>query len=164
MRTPEQVQNDVDKLGAKIINSKNSFKELYKHLKDNEVIVSVSDTPSALGVVTKERFLKLTTSLLSPTDVKEVFLKNISYVEVDAGFLVSKVTIRTSGGNIELMFSDKASANNLKSKLNEAIFKANEPAAPQVDIYSQLEKLAQLKEKGILTEAEFNEQKQRLLS
>jgi hypothetical protein len=36
-------------------------------------------------------------------------------------------------------------------------------AAPQVDIVAELEKLAALKEKGILTDAEFDAQKQRLL-
>ena len=36
------------------------------------------------------------------------------------------------------------------------------PAAPQVDI-EQLEKLAQLKDQGILTQAEFDAQKQKLL-
>ena len=40
-----------------------------------------------------------------------------------------------------------------------------EPAAvPQLDVYAQLEKIAELKEKGILTEAEFQEQKAKLLS
>ena len=37
------------------------------------------------------------------------------------------------------------------------------PAAPQVDI-EQLEKLAQLKDQGILTQAEFDGQKQKLLA
>jgi len=38
------------------------------------------------------------------------------------------------------------------------------PAAPAVDVVGQLEKLAELKSQGILTDAEFEQQKQRLLS
>jgi hypothetical protein len=41
---------------------------------------------------------------------------------------------------------------------------AAQPQAQQVDIASQLERLAQLKEAGHLTEEEFQQQKQRLLS
>ena len=56
-------------------------------------------------------------------------------------------------------------ANKIKSDLNEAISNANIPAAvPQLDIYAQLEKLAELKTKGIISEAEFLEQKQKLLA
>ena len=44
---------------------------------------------------------------------------------------------------------------------------ASAPAAapaPQVDMVEQLEKLAQLKDQGILTQAEFDGQKQKLLA
>jgi Short C-terminal domain len=38
------------------------------------------------------------------------------------------------------------------------------PAAPQVDMVEQLEKLARLKDQGILSQAEFDMQKQKLLA
>jgi hypothetical protein len=38
------------------------------------------------------------------------------------------------------------------------------PAAPQVDMVEQLQKLAELKDQGILTQAEFDLQKQKLLA
>jgi len=38
------------------------------------------------------------------------------------------------------------------------------PAAPPVDVISQLKQLAELKEQGILTEAEFATQKAKLLA
>ena len=37
------------------------------------------------------------------------------------------------------------------------------PAAPQIDVIAELERLAGLKDKGILTEVEFEVQKQKLL-
>ena len=37
------------------------------------------------------------------------------------------------------------------------------PATPQVDMVEQLEKLAQLKDQGVLTQEEFDAQKQKLL-
>lgn len=40
---------------------------------------------------------------------------------------------------------------------------AEAPAAPQTDLYDELERLGQLKEKGILTDVEFEAQKQKLL-
>jgi len=166
MQTIEQVQAAINKLGVKIVNSQKSYKELHKHLKETEVILAVCDTPISLAIVTNERFLRLTTSAFSPTDVAEVYLKTITNIQVDAGFLATKLFIISAGGKIDLVVSNKEIANKLKNELNEAISKANAPvaASPQIDIYTQLEKLAQLKEKGILTEAEFTEQKQKLLS
>lgn len=40
---------------------------------------------------------------------------------------------------------------------------APQPAAPQADMVTQLEKLGQLKQQGILTDAEFEVQKQKIL-
>ena len=41
---------------------------------------------------------------------------------------------------------------------------APEPAAPQVDVVSQLKELAALRDQGILTDAEFDAQKAKLLA
>jgi hypothetical protein len=164
MQTVEQVQASVTKLGITIIHSKKSLNELHKHLKANEEILSICDTATSLAVVTNERFLKLTTSVFSPTDVKEVFLNNITNIDVDAGFLATKVLVKSAGGFIDLIVTKKEIGNKIKSDLNEAISKSKEPVPQQVDKFSQLEKLAELKEKGILTEAEFQEQKAKLLS
>jgi len=38
------------------------------------------------------------------------------------------------------------------------------PAAPQADVLAQIEKLSELKEKGILTEDEFKAKKDELLA
>ena len=165
MKTIEQINEAADKLGAKVSFNKKSFNELPKHIKDNEMILGIYDAPISLVVITNERFLRVTTSMLSPTDIKEVYLKNISNIEIDAGFLATRLLINSAGGQIELGVSNREMANKIKSDLNEAISNANKPAAvPQLDVYAQLEKIAELKEKGILTEAEFQEQKAKLLS
>ncbi len=164
MQTIEQVQAALDKLGVKINNNKKSLNELHKHLKDAEILLSVYDTPLTLAVITNERFLRLKTQILSPTDVKEVYLKDISNIDVDAGFLTTTVLVKSAGGIIDIVVTNKEMGNKFKSDLNEAKSKLSEPVAPKVDVYTQLEKLAELKEKGILTEAEFQEQKTKLLS
>lgn len=164
MQTAEQVQASVTKLGVTILHSKKSFNELHKHLKDSEVILSICDTPISLAVITNERFLRLTTSVFSPTDVKEVFLNNITNIDVDAGFLATKVFVKSAGGFIDVAVTNKEIGNKLKSDLNEAISKSKEPVPQKADKFAQLEKLAELKEKGILTDAEFQEQKTKLLS
>ena len=41
---------------------------------------------------------------------------------------------------------------------------APQPQAPQVDMVEQLEKLGQLKEQGVLTDAEFEAQKAKILA
>jgi hypothetical protein len=164
MQTQEQVQDAIDKIGAKIIQSRNSFNELHKHLKADEKILAVCDTPISLAVVTNERFLRLTTSILSPTDVKEVFLKDITNIDINAGFWATKVIVKSAGGFIDLAVTEQEIGNQLKNDLNDAISKLNTVIPQKVDIFTQLEKLAELKERGILTETEFQEQKTKLLS
>jgi hypothetical protein len=164
MQTNEQIKKAIEKLGVTIVHNKKSANELYKHLKENETIISVFDAPLSLAVITNERFVRLKTQLLSPTDVKEVYLKDISNIDIDAGFLTTTVFVKSAGGTIEIIVTNKEMANIFKRNLNDAKSKLSEPVTPKVDIISQLEKLAELKEKGILTEAEFLEQKQRLLS
>ena len=46
----------------------------------------------------------------------------------------------------------------------QAMQAAPPPAAPSVDVVEQLQKLAALKDQGILTEEEFAEQKRKLLA
>jgi hypothetical protein len=164
MKTTEQIKTALDKLGVTIVNNKKSLNELHKHLNEDELILSVFDTPLTLAVITNERFVRLKTQMFSPTDVKEVYLKDISNIDIDAGFLTTTVLVKSAGGNIEIIVTNKEMGNKFKSDLNEAKSKSSEPAASKVDIYTQLEKLAELNQKGILTDAEFLEQKQKLLS
>lgn len=165
MKTLEQVQADAERLGVKIVSAKKSFAELHKHLKENEEILTIVDSVSLI-VVTNERFLRITTSLFSPTDVKDIPLKSITNIEIDAGFLATKIWIITAGGKTDVILDKKEKANKLKDVINDAISNSDKDlsADKKVDVYEQLEKLANLKEKGVLTEEEFKIQKERLLS
>lgn len=165
MKTLEQVQADAERLGVKIVSAKKSFAELHKHLKENEEILTIVDSVSLI-VVTNERFLRITTNLFSPTDVKDIPLKSITNIEIDAGFLTTKIWIITAGGKTDVILDKKEKANKLKDVINNAISNSDKDlsADKKVDVYEQLEKLANLKEKGVLTEEEFKIQKERLLS
>lgn len=165
MKTLEQVQADAERLGVKIVSAKKSFAELHKHLKENEEILTIVDSLSLI-VVTNERFLRIKTNLFSPTDVKDIPLKSITNIEIDAGFLTTKIWIITAGGKTDVILDKKEKANKLKDVINDAISNSDKDlsADKKVDVYEQLEKLANLKEKGVLTEEEFKIQKERLLS
>lgn len=165
MKTLEQVQADAERLGVKIVSAKKSFAELHKHLKENEEILTIVDSLSLI-VVTNERFLRIKTNLFSPTDVKDIPLKSITNIEIDAGFLTTKIWIITAGGKTDVILDKKEKANKLKDVINDAISNSDKDlsADKKVNVYEQLEKLANLKEKGVLTEEEFKIQKERLLS
>ena len=163
MKTKEQITEAVNKLGVKIRTNKNSLKELHKHLNADEEILSLVDGVY-LAVLTNERFMSLNTSIFTPTDVKEVALKNISNIEFDAGLLTSTLKVSSVGMVIEIVLGKQDEGIRLKNEINAAIANVNNQTSPSVDIVSQIERLAELKEKGLITETEFAEQKKKILA
>lgn len=163
MKSKDQITEAVNKLGVKIRTNKNSLKELHKHLNADEEILSLVDGVY-LAVLTNERFMSLNTSIFTPTDVKEVALKNISNIEFDAGLLTSTLKVSSVGMVIEIVLGKRDEGIRLKNEINAAIANVNNQTSPSVDIVSQIERLAELKEKGLITETEFAEQKKKILA
>jgi hypothetical protein len=85
----------------------------------------------------------------------------------------AKITIFAPGNKAEIKHVHKeqvrAFCDYVRARISGATQHASAPQAPpatggQTDVVSQLERLAKLKEQGILTDEEFQAQKQKILS
>ncbi|WP_272578307.1 MULTISPECIES: PH domain-containing protein [unclassified Providencia] len=126
--------------------------------------------------------------LVVPTDLRLIFIhkkpgflhkkiessfisyENITSVDSSSGFTGGKIIISTAGMKYEINKLSKDSVSPLVSTIlnrkhnTETQKKPDIESASQDDLLLKLEKLGELKEKGILTEEEFKEQKARLIS
>lgn len=91
--------------------------------------------------------------------VEEISLKSVTSVEVSKGLLPT-VTVYASGNTIT--FKVGVEAQKIASTVRELLPKASVGAAA-IDPVAQVEKLAQLLEKGLLTKEEFEKKKKELL-
>ena len=91
--------------------------------------------------------------------IEEISLKSITSVEISKGFLPT-VTIYASGNTIT--FKVGVEAEKIASTVRELLPKTA-GGASVIDPVAQVEKLAQLLEKGLLTKEEFEKKKKELL-
>ena len=96
----------------------------------------------------------------------EVFpYSNISSIEMGKGFMGHKITFFASGNRISMKWIKQGQIQELVEHVKAAMGKKEQAlASPAPDIPGQIQKLAALKENGILTEEEFQTKKSELLS
>lgn len=121
-----------------------------------------------LIAATDRRILFLDKGMIYGLRQIEIPLKQITSVSHSTGLLAGTIKINTAGGLMQINNIAKKDATKVADIISELMRQAqasrpSAPADPKVDIATQLEKLAALKEKGILTDAEFQEQKAKLL-
>ncbi len=105
--------------------------------------------------------------------VEEFPLKSVSSISFESGLIFGTVKIFASGNNGEIKNAPKGDAKMFVDITRKVLDERDSPkdkaptiseaAAPVADIYEQIEKLAGLKEKGIITEAEFQAKKTQML-
>lgn len=164
--TQATIYEILKKKGVVIKNMTGSLAELHKYIMDDETICSALDGADGLIVLTNRRVLILYKGFLTGLEMEEYQLKDVSSVEVDPGFLTTTIKI-TAGFNNKVVTTISKEAT-LKFKIDISAAQkdlSNTPASsPQPDMMAQLEKLAELKSKGILTEEEFTQEKKKLLN
>lgn len=104
----------------------------------------------------------------------DINLNNIVSVGGKTGLMFGEITISTSGQNYTIKNVMKGSVIPFTNLVNETRNTLNSPAKPQQEPtkaiqsfdeqMSKIERLAEMKEEGILTEEEFQQQKQRILN
>lgn len=168
MKSKETVEQELLKTGVKISSNKNAVKSLPENMLEDEQITTVLDATS-LGVLTNKRLIRLMYGILSGTDVTSTNLENINAVNLDVSLISATLNVvTTSGTKLVFVSGSKAEAKRFKESLETAIEQNKSVNKTQsnsnIDVVSQLEKLAELKSKGILTDEEFTEQKKKLLA
>lgn len=153
--------------------TKKEFFHLPKILNASEQPLAIAsgmmDGNTWLITLTNQRIIFLDKGMLFGVKQVDVNLRNVVSVGGKTGVLLGEIFISTSGQNYTIKNVQKGTVvpfTNLINATRNAIDekpRAPESSAP-TDIVSQLERLATLKEKGILSDEEFQQQKQRILN
>ena len=100
--------------------------------------------------------------------VEDFPLDKITTIQYETGLLLGEIKIHISGNFAKINNVEKATARAFAEFIRNKLSQPKETTAPiinnQPDVYDQLEKLAKLKEQGILTQEEFDTQKKKLLN
>lgn len=147
-------------------------------LMDGEQVLAFSsglmDNNTWLIVLTDHRVLFLDKGLIFGLKQVSINLNRINSVSGTTGLLLGEIRIEDGASERVIKNVWKKTVGTFTNKVQDALHAHRRAAsAPQTaptvpasadDIVSKLERLASLKERGILTDAEFAEQKARLLA
>lgn len=116
-------------------------------------------------VSTNKRILFVNKGLLYGLKVEDFSYDKISSVQYETGMLFGTITIHASGNNAEIKNVPKKQAREFGEFVRNKLNKKPEPSTTvsTSTVADQLEKLASLKEKGLLTDEEFASEKKKLL-
>jgi len=100
-------------------------------------------------------------------EMESFLFKNISSIEKSKGLMGHSITINSSGNNVKMKWIQKGDVEKFTEFVNSNLGGASSTAPQQNitenDIPSQIKKLSELLEQGILTEEEFSNKKKQLL-
>lgn len=158
--------------------SRKEIKELPSILWENElpetIIQGTYQNSNGVLVCTNSRLIFVNKGLFS-LKVEDFPLKNISSIQYETGMLLGKLTIYASGNRAVISNVDKNFLRNFaeyvrsrisgdsKSVVQTPVQQESSSLSKDDEIIAQLERLAVLKEKGILSDDEFTAQKARIL-
>lgn len=174
MRTIESIKEELSNIGftpgmfvMKEVN------ELPSILRVNEKIFAVAqgvyDGNTWLVVCTSSRFLFLDKGMLFGLKQVEVPMDKVSSIQFETGLILGSVTISHHGSSkIQNIAKDQvkrfAEQANIAIEQYKTKSSSSVSASPVNDKFEKLEKLSLLKDKGILTEQEFSDEKKKLLA
>jgi hypothetical protein len=174
----KEIKQQLDQLKANLsMFAKGEIKELPHILALDEVILAITDAQfsktvdAGILLVTPKRIVSVSKAMFSPVKVNEYLNENILEVSFVKSFLSPIIKIHTNDKIVEFeSFLNKDYAedfyNFIKKIYNKEESQKQSDAVKAISsevVFKQLEKLAQLREGGILTEEEFAEQKKKLL-
>lgn len=163
------------------------FGVLHEYLQEDEVVfgftsglMSQTDTSNSLDfgfntwlcVLTDKRILALDHAMLSSSvDTQSIRHDKIQSVSASQGFMYGKIIIDIGNRSIVVDNCEKSEVKRfaelanewLEHRENQSKLDSGQKQAQSVDVMSELEKLSNLKDKGILDDAEFTEAKRKLL-
>ena len=173
MPTYDDIKAQLARLGITGMNAQQAgYKALAPLLHDGETIeaAQAGDYEGTYGalVATSERVIFVGIKLrLGANQVRSETFNYDAIISVQAAqsFAFASIEVATAGGKTVLTKADKQTALGFAETVMRRVRLAKAaPAAPVVtDLASQLERLAALRDRGVLTEEEFQQQKRKLL-
>lgn len=154
---------------------KKNLAALQEHLDDGESVMHscfgafdiemMGQDSRAAGVfVVTEKRAVLFGKKLFGYDMESFPLSKITAIEMSKGMLGKKITLKMSGNSAEMKMINDGDPDALVNYIRENMGETTVPTAPAEDIPAQIQKLAALKDQGILTEDEFTTKKAELLA
>lgn len=145
--------------------------ELPNILASVEIIDNVAqgtyNNSQGILVSTNRRLLFVDKGMLYGLKVEDFPLDKITSIQYETGLLLGGIKIHTSGNIAKIENVEKATARSFAEFVRDKLSQPKETNITNIisepSVLDQLEKLAKLKENGILTEEEFLEQKKKLL-
>lgn len=178
MPTLDQITSQINNLGGlESFLGRREIKELPNVLWGDEVVENIIqgtyNNGNGILVATNRRLVFVDKGLIYGLKVEDFAYDKISSIQYETGLLMGKLTIFTSGNKaiIENVMKSKVRAfgDSIRAKISApqipmaASTVVNVTTSPENNVVEQLERLAKLKEQGILTEQEFVSQKKKIL-
>lgn len=175
----QQLKAEYDRIAREIGDGQFFTKKELNHLPEilmngEQVLAFTSglmDGNTWLITLTDHRIIFLDKGLIYGLKQVSINLDKINAVSGTTGLLLGQILIEDGAGTRTIKNVWKQTVVPFTNKVRDALHAHRKaltaPAAPQAvpdDFVSKLERLAALKERGILTEAEFAEQKAKLLA
>ena len=179
MATEDQVSEQLARLGITGMAARQEgYTALATVLRDGEQIEAVVagnyEGQDGAAAATDQRlvFVAASRGLLRRKARREEFhYSAITSVQVQEGLICAELKVFASGNSATIEGSPMANtdARKFADHINQRVAAARAPSAPAAqaaapDLAGQLERLAKLRDQGILTDAEFEAQKQKLLN
>ncbi|EOI3476386.1 PH domain-containing protein [Cronobacter dublinensis] len=178
----DQLKAEMKRLAAVVsdapFGTKKEFFHLPEILKSGEQPLAIAsgmmDGNTWLITLTNKRVIFLDKGMIFGVKQVDINLNSIVSVGGKTGLLLGEIMISTSGQNYTIKNVMKGSVIPFTNLVNETMETLNTPAQPQQEPnkatqtfdeqMSKIERLAEMKEEGILSEEEFQQQKQRILN
>jgi hypothetical protein len=132
----------------------------------DNIIQGTYNNGQGILVSTTRRLVFIDKGLLYGLKVEDFPLDKITSIQYETGLILGKVKIYTSGNIATIDNVEKSSSRKFAEFVRDKLSQPKENNATvnsQPNVLDQLEKLAKLKENGILSEEEFNDHKKKLL-
>lgn len=180
MWTKEKLEKFMIDFGFRPVMTKSEIKELPSLLYDEEILHAIVEgqlkrihnrdiNGFGIAIATNKRIIFFRKSIIGTVTKEETPISKISSASFRKGLLSSSIAIVTSNNESVIEQCDKMVGRKFIDKVQNLISGLDNIAifSPQIhtqnDTLVQLEKLFELKQKGIVTEEEFNSQKTKIL-
>lgn len=175
----DQLKAEMKRLAAVVsdvsFGTKKEFFHLPEILNSGEeplgIVSGMMDSNTWLITLTNQRIIFLDKGMIFGVKQVDINLRNVASVGGKTGLMLGEITISTSGQNYTIKNVIKSSVipfTNLVNETRNSITRTPTPASSEKssfdNVMDKIERLAEMKDEGILTEEEFQQQKQRILN
>ncbi|WP_457599813.1 PH domain-containing protein [Hydrogenivirga sp.] len=169
MPSYEEIVKQMESLdGIEKLLVRKEIKELPNILREDEkieaVVQGIYNDRNGLLIATNERLIFIDKSLLGKVKVEEFPYEKVTSVKYEKGWFLGSVKIYASGNTAEIEQVIKKKVQPFVDKVNELIKSYRGDAKNRASFVDELAKLAELLEKGLITEEEFKKAKAKLLN